>query len=65
MKLLDDDKKLLSELCRKHEVSFYKVLKLLKTVYEYEFKDRRTGIYDVLRDILKSNMVSSDEEAGK
>jgi hypothetical protein len=31
-----------------------KVLKLLETVYEYEFKDRRTGVYDALREILKS-----------
>jgi len=30
-------------------VSKDKVLKLLETVYEYEFKDRRTGVYDALR----------------
>lgn len=57
---MDEDKKLLEELCRHHEVSFEKVSKLLETVHEYEFKDRRTGIYDVLRDILKSNMPSTE-----
>jgi Arc/MetJ family transcription regulator len=30
------------------------VLKLLETVREYELKDRRTGVYDALRDILKT-----------
>ena len=55
MNLTEDDKYLLEELCRQNDVSFKKVLKLLDTVREYEFKDRRTGIYDALREILKSN----------
>ena len=54
MNLSGDDKQLLEELCEQHGVSHDKVLKLLETVYEYEFKDRRTGVYDALRDILKS-----------
>lgn len=54
MKLSSEDIVLLKELCSQHEVSFEKVIKLLDTVQEYEFKDRRTGIYDALRDILKS-----------
>jgi len=54
MNLSDDDTKLLKELCDQHSVSHEKVLKLLATVREYEFKDRRTGVYDALRDILKS-----------
>jgi hypothetical protein len=33
-----------------------KVIKLLETEQEYEFKDRRTGIYDALREILRSDM---------
>lgn len=56
MKLIDDDKKLLKELCQQHEVSYDKVVKLLDIEQEYEFKDRRTGIYDALREILKSNI---------
>ena len=54
MNLSEDDKQLLDELCGQNSVSQDKVLKLLQTVYEYEFKDRRTGVYDVLREILKS-----------
>jgi hypothetical protein len=30
------------------------VLKLLDAVREYEFKDRRNGVYDALREILKN-----------
>jgi hypothetical protein len=54
MKLSNEDKTLLKELCNQHEVSYEKVTKLLNVVQEYEFKDRRTGVYDALRDILKS-----------
>jgi hypothetical protein len=54
MNLSDEDKQLLAELCGQNGVSQDKVLKLLQTVYDYEFKDRRTGIYDALREILKS-----------
>ena len=61
MNLTTDDKALLEELCRKHEVSFKKILKLLKTVREYEFKDRRTGIYDALREIMKNNQSQKSE----
>lgn len=50
MKLSVEDKQLLDELCRQNEVSRDKVLKLLQTVYEYEFKDR----HDALQEILKS-----------
>jgi hypothetical protein len=55
MNLTTDDKALLEELCRKHKVNFEMILKLLKTEREYEFKDRRTGIYDALREIMKSD----------
>ncbi len=56
MNLTTEDSQLLKELCEQHDVSFDKVVKLLDTVREYEFKDRRTGIYDALREILKSNV---------
>lgn len=55
MQLSDEDKQLLEELCRQSNVSQTKVLKLLKTVYDYEFKERRTGVYDALREILRSS----------
>jgi hypothetical protein len=60
MKLSDDDTRLLQELCEQHGVSTAKVLKLLQTVQEYEFKDRRTGIYDALREVLTTK---ASEEA--
>ena len=53
MNLSGEDKQLLDELCSQNGVNRDKVLKLLETVYEYEFKDRRTGVYDALREILK------------
>lgn len=54
MNLSNDDSLMLEELCQQHSVSPDKVLKLLDAVRDYEFKDRRTGVYDALREILKS-----------
>ena len=54
MKLSEEDRQLLDELCRQNNVNLAKVRKLLETVYDYEFKERRTGVYDALREILKS-----------
>lgn len=62
MNLSEEDKKLLAELCGQNSVSHDKVLKLLETVYEYEFKDRRTGVYDALREILKSAPSAKKED---
>jgi hypothetical protein len=56
MKLSEEDQQLLGELCSQNDVNLAKVQKLLETVYDYEFKERRTGIYDALREILKKNM---------
>ncbi len=56
MKLSLEDKRLLEELCAQHEVSSEKVLKMLDTVNDFESKERRTGVYDVLRDILKNDL---------
>ena len=55
MNLTTEDQRLLEELCREHQVSLDKVVKLLDTVREYEFKERRTGVYDALREILQSD----------
>jgi len=55
MKLTMEDQRLLAELCEQQGVSADKVVKLLDTVREYEFKERRTGVYDALREILKSS----------
>lgn len=63
MNLSDEDKQLLDELCGQNDVSRDKVLKLLQTVYEYEFKNRRTGVYNVLREILKSSYSPEQEQS--
>lgn len=55
MNLTLEDKRLLEELCEQHNISFEKVMKLLKTVREHEFKERRSGIYDALREIIKTD----------
>jgi hypothetical protein len=54
MKLSFEDTQLLEELCDQNSVNPEKVLKLLEVIQEYEFKDRRTGVYDALREILRS-----------
>lgn len=54
MNLSTEDKRLLDELCEQHGVNPDKVVKLLDTVRDYEFKERRTGVYDALREILSS-----------
>jgi hypothetical protein len=54
MNLSDEDRQLLRDLCEQQGLSTEKVLRLLATVQDYEFKDRRTGVYDALREILTS-----------
>jgi hypothetical protein len=56
MKLKEEDKELLKELCNLYQISYVKMLKLLDTVKDYELKDRRTGIYDALSEIIKSDL---------
>jgi len=56
MKLSQEDQRMLAGLCDQYKISFNKVLKLLDTIKEFEFKDRRTGIYDALKDIIKSDL---------
>ena len=61
MNLSAEDTRLLEELCDQHSVNPDKVLKLLEAVREYEFKDRRTRVYDALREILKSKPATDAE----
>lgn len=56
MKLKEEDKQMLKELCNQYNVSYDKVLKLLDTTKEYEFRERRAGIYDALSEIVKLNL---------
>lgn len=62
MNLTTEDEQLLEELCEQHGVSASKVRKLLDAVQEFEFKDRRTGVYDALREILKSETSPTSHE---
>ncbi|MEA4920771.1 MAG: DNA modification system-associated small protein [Clostridiaceae bacterium] len=61
MNLSFEDKEILKELSLQNQVSYDKVLKLLDTVQEYELKERRTGVYDALREILRSNFVGEEK----
>lgn len=56
------DNDLLKELCIQYDLSFDKMEKLLETVKEYQFKDRRTGVYDALKEIIKSDLKSQSHE---
>ena len=61
MNMTPDDGRLLAELCEQHGASADKVRKPLDAVRDYEFKDRRTGVYDALREILKSKPAAKTE----
>ena len=65
MNLPLDDQQLLEELCQQQDVSVAKVLQLLKTVREYEFKDRRVGVHAALRDILNTRYAESEPDLEK
>lgn len=56
MILAEEDKNLLKNLCNEHYISFEKVLRLLDTVKEHELKDRRIGIYESIKEIIKSDL---------
>ena len=56
------DNDLLKDLCIQFDLSFEKMKKLLETIKEYQFKDRRTGIYDALKEIIKSDLKSQADE---
>ncbi|MGV8815649.1 MAG: DNA modification system-associated small protein [Gelidibacter sp.] len=57
---MDDD--LLKDLCVQFGLSFEKMLKLLETVKEHQFKDRRSGVYDALKEIIKSDLKPTNNE---
>jgi len=55
MKLSLEDQRLLEDLCLLNGVSFDKVLQLLAVEQEFEFRDRRVGIFDALRKIMRTH----------
>ncbi|MFW2515418.1 DNA modification system-associated small protein [Aliarcobacter butzleri] len=62
MNELQTDKELLKELCTEYDVSYEKVEKLLATIKEYQFKERRTGVYEALKEIIKSDLKKANHE---
>ena len=60
MKINNDDQNILQNLCREYGVEINKLLKLLRTVQEYELKDKRSGVYDTLEEIIKQKDCSYD-----
>jgi hypothetical protein len=59
MEKKQEDNELLKEMCTQYNVSFEKMEKLLATIKEYQFKDRRTGVYEALKEIIKSDLKTS------
>ncbi|MBK8956064.1 MAG: hypothetical protein IPM34_10970 [Saprospiraceae bacterium] len=57
-----EDNELLKTMCTQYNLSFEKVEKLLATVKEYQFKDRRTGVYDALKEIIKTDLKKASNE---
>jgi len=57
-----EDNELLKTMCTQYNISFEKVEKLLATVKEYQFKDRRTGVYEALKEIIKSDLKKVNNE---
>ena len=55
------DQELLQQLCQQYDVSFEKVQHLLETVREYQFRDRRTGVYEALKGIIKSDLKQQEQ----
>ncbi len=54
MQLSIEDQRLLEDLCRQNGVSYKKVQELLAIEQSFEFKERRTGIYEALKEVLKA-----------
>ena len=55
------DQELLQQLCQQYDVSFEKVQHLLETVREYQFRERRTGVYEALKEIIKSDLKQQEQ----
>lgn len=55
------DQELLQQLCQQYDVSFEKVQHLLETIREYQFRDRRTGVYEALKEIIKSDLKTQEQ----
>ena len=59
MNLTENEKQILKELCEQHKINFEKAVMLIEKEKEFELKGRRTGVYDALKDILKTDINSN------
>lgn len=57
-----EDNDLLKSMCTQYNISFEKVEMLLATVKDYQFKDRRTGVYEALKEIIKTDLKKAQHE---
>jgi hypothetical protein len=54
--LSDVDRKILHEICVKHNVAVEGIETLLKIEKEYQLKERRFGIYEKLKQVLEAGI---------
>lgn len=52
MELSCEDKRMLEEICLQQGINPELVLTLLEIESEFEFREKRTGIYNALREVL-------------
>ena len=55
------DNDLLQKLCKQYDVDYSTVEKLLDVVRKYQHQDRRTGVFDELKEILKSEPQNTEK----
>lgn len=53
MKLSEQDKQLLKELCEQNKVNYEKILKMIEIEKDYLQRGNRVGIYDALKEVIK------------
>ena len=53
MNLTPEDERLLEDACGKHGVSPRKIVEMLRTIRDFELKERRRGMFDKLEEILR------------
>jgi len=55
------DNALLQQLCTQYGVKFEKVQQLQDTIKDYQFRDRRNGVYEALKEIIKSDIKPAEK----
>lgn len=55
------DNALLQQLCAQYDVKLEKVNQLLEIIKDYQFRDRRNGVYEALKEIIKSDIKPAEK----